>query len=103
VGGFLRLFSGGIRAALARWRLHALINQAVARAAKHESQSIASHAVRIGQVARGYADRRLDAGRRVAEFRLYARLFSFWHVLHIPLFFMLLIAGIAHVIAVNVY
>ena len=34
---------------------------------------------------------------------LYARLFSWWHVLHIPLFFMLLIAGIAHVIAVNIY
>ena len=54
-------------------------------------------------VARNYADRRLDAGRRTAEYRAYARLFSFWHVLHMPLFFMLLVAGIVHVVAVNIY
>ncbi len=58
---------------------------------------------RLGEVARHYADRRLEAGRRMAEYKLYARLFSFWHVLHIPLFFMLLIAGIVHVVAINVY
>jgi hypothetical protein len=28
---------------------------------------------------------------------------SLWHVLHLPLFFMLLVAGIVHVISVNVY
>jgi hypothetical protein len=99
----LHVFTSGLRAALARWRLHALIHQAVVRAIEHESEEIVAHARRIRQVARGYADRRLDTGRRVAEYRVYARLFSFWHVLHIPLFFMLLIAGIAHVIAVNVY
>ena len=53
--------------------------------------------------ARSYAYRRLEAGRRMPEYRLYAQLFSLWHVLHIPLFFMLLIAGIVHVMAVNVY
>jgi len=37
------------------------------------------------------------------EYRIYERMFSFWHVLHIPLFFMLLIAGTVHVIAINVY
>jgi hypothetical protein len=45
----------------------------------------------------------LEAGRRMAEYKMYARLFSLWHVLHIPLFFMLLIAGVVHVIAINVY
>jgi hypothetical protein len=34
---------------------------------------------------------------------MYEGLFSLWHVLHLPLFFMLLIAGITHVVAVNVY
>lgn len=102
-GRFLHVFTAGGRAALARWRLHRLIHRAVALAVQHESENISRHARRIGAVARHYADRRLDAARRVAEYRLYARLFSFWHVLHIPLFFMLLIAGIAHVIAVNVY
>ncbi len=103
VGTLLHVFTAGGRAALARWRLHRLIRRTVAMATADESQHIARHAPGIAAAACRYADRRLDAGRRVAEYRLYARLFSFWHVLHIPLFFMLLIAAIAHVIAVNIY
>ena len=56
-----------------------------------------------GQAARELAFRHIDAVRRVAELSTYERLFSLWHVLHLPLFFMLLVAGIVHVIAVNVY
>ena len=44
-----------------------------------------------------------SATRRVAEFQGYERLFSLWHALHIPLIFMLIIAALIHVIAVNVY
>ena len=103
IGRSLHVFTAGARAALARWRLHRLIDRALGRAIADQSPSVSGHAQRIGAAVRAYADRRLDARRRVAEYRLYARLFSYWHVLHIPLFFMLLIAGIAHVIAVNVY
>jgi hypothetical protein len=102
-GRLAQFFTAAARSMLGRWRLHRMVRRAVARAVRDESESIARHARRISMVARGYADRRLDAARRVAEYRLYARLFSLWHVLHIPLFFMLLIAGIVHVIAVNVY
>jgi len=41
--------------------------------------------------------------RSVAEFDFYARLFALWHVLHIPLFTMLVVSGIVHVIAVHMY
>jgi hypothetical protein len=44
-----------------------------------------------------------SAVRHVAEYSLYARLFALWHVLHLPLFVMMLITGIVHVIAVHVY
>jgi len=40
---------------------------------------------------------------REAQYSFYERMFSLWHVVHIPLFFMLLIAGIAHVVAVHMY
>jgi hypothetical protein len=103
VGRAVKVLSAGTRAMFARWRIHRLIRKAVRRAMNSESESIVRHADRIAKVARHYADRRLEACRRIAEYRLYARLFSLWHVLHIPLFFMLLIAGIVHVIAVNVY
>ncbi|MCB1591823.1 MAG: pyridine nucleotide-disulfide oxidoreductase [Alphaproteobacteria bacterium] len=39
----------------------------------------------------------------VAEFGCYERLFSLWHVLHIPLFFLMVIAAIVHIIAVHQY
>ncbi len=103
IGRFLHVFTAGARAAMARWRLHRLINLAVTGAIAEGPLGIRRHARRIGAAVHTYANRRLDARRRVAEYRLYARLFSFWHVLHIPLFFLLLIAGIAHVIAVNIY
>lgn len=40
---------------------------------------------------------------RLANFSIYERLFSLWHIFHIPLFFLLLISGIVHVIAVHIY
>ena len=43
------------------------------------------------------------AVRRIAEFSFYRRMFSFWHVLHLPLFVMMIITGIVHVIAVHMY
>jgi hypothetical protein len=100
---FLHLFSGPYRMARARWALRREIKHAVSKALMRDSPLIAKHAHRIAEVARRYADRRIEAGRRTSEYKMYARLFSFWHVLHIPLFFMLLIAGVVHVIAINVY
>lgn len=44
-----------------------------------------------------------NAVRRIAEFGFYQRMFSLWHVLHMPLFVMMLITGIVHVIAVHMY
>jgi hypothetical protein len=102
-GRCLHLFTGGIRAAVARFLVRREINRAVRYAARRESVLIARHAHRLAAVARNYADRRLEAGRRMAEYQMYAKLFSLWHVLHIPLFFMLLIAGVVHIVAVNVY
>lgn len=57
----------------------------------------------LREPARAYVDRRLDVTRRVAEFQGYERLSSLWQSLHIPLIFVMVIAAIIHVIAVNVY
>jgi hypothetical protein len=103
IARFLHLFTGPVRMAMARWIVRREIEEALNEASRRESPLIAKHAHRIAAGARRYAYRRLEAGRRVQEYQMYARLFSFWHVLHIPLFFMLLIAGIVHVIAINMY
>jgi hypothetical protein len=45
----------------------------------------------------------MRATRKVLEFHFYERLFSLWHVLHLPFFFMMLFSGIVHVVAVHMY
>lgn len=41
--------------------------------------------------------------RKAAAFKLYERLFSLWHILHLPLFFMMIITAIIHIFAVHMY
>jgi hypothetical protein len=86
----------------ARYRLRRYIRLELI-AASRASATLAQHRKRLNTVACEYVDRRLNAARRVGTFQAYERLFSLWHVLHLPLFFMLLIAGIVHVIAVHLY
>ena len=57
----------------------------------------------LQRTAYAYIENRISATRRVIELSAFERLFSLWHALHLPLFFMLLVAGIVHVIAVHVY
>lgn len=40
---------------------------------------------------------------RIAQFTLFERLSSLWHVLHMPLFFMMVISALLHVLAVHMY
>ena len=54
-------------------------------------------------LAKQFARRHIDLVRRAAELGTYERLFALWHLLHLPLFFMLLVAGIVHVVAVHLY
>ncbi len=50
------------------------------------------------------ADRRAPAAvQRVAQFGVFERLFSCWHVLHVPLVYMMVLSAIAHVVAVHMY
>lgn len=45
----------------------------------------------------------LSAIVRSCEFSIYEGLFGLWHVLHYPLFLMMVISGIVHVFAVHMY
>ena len=99
----MHLLTGPVRMARARHLVRREIRIAVRRVRERDATLAGRSARRLAVAARRYAYRRFDAGRRVAETKAYARMFSWWHVLHIPLFFLLLIAGIAHVIAVNLY
>ena len=45
----------------------------------------------------------LDTTRKTGQLMTYERMFAIWHVLHLPLFVMLIITGFIHVFAVHVY
>ena len=48
-------------------------------------------------------DATLTSLQRAAQFTTYERLFSLWHVLHIPFVYMMVFSAIAHVVAVHMY
>ena len=54
-------------------------------------------------LARAHISLYLTTVRNIAELSFYERLFSMWHLLHLPLFFLLVITGFIHVYAVHVY
>jgi hypothetical protein len=100
--GFLKPLVVALAGLRARWSLHSYVRRSVRQAARN-SPVIAAQVQRLRRTAYAYVDKRLSATRRVAQFEGYERLFSLWHALHIPLIFMLAIAAVVHVIAVNVY
>jgi hypothetical protein len=90
------------RHARSRARLRRYVRAAIrVTAARHKA--VAKQSDRFERVAFDYISRRMKLTREVVEFRIYERLFSIWHVLHMPLFLMLIAAGIVHVISVHVY
>jgi hypothetical protein len=72
-----------LRAATERWT-----DEKLARRIRNRRALIAAH---------------LRAVQRVAQFGVFERLFSWWHVLHVPLVYMMVLSAIAHVIAVHMY
>jgi hypothetical protein len=52
---------------------------------------------------RSFIGEHLRRVRRVAELGSYERMFSIWHVFHLPFFYMLVVAALIHVLAVHMY
>ncbi|MBI5006938.1 MAG: hypothetical protein HZB95_07400 [Nitrosomonadales bacterium] len=52
---------------------------------------------------RGKIDDFLEAVRDAAQFHTYERLFSMWHIFHIPLVYMMVFSAVYHVYAVHAY
>ena len=50
-----------------------------------------------------FVDRYSLSLRKVATFRIYERLFSLWHILHLPLFIMMIITAVIHIFATHIY
>lgn len=78
------------------------LDEALTRLAARGNWDPKSHAKRQ-QLARKLVRRYLNAVVRVAQFTAYERLFSLWHVAHIPFVYLLVISSVVHVVAVHAY
>lgn len=53
--------------------------------------------------ARRLVDDYLLTLQRVAQYQVYVRLFSLWHVAHVPFIYLMVITAVVHVVAVHAY
>ena len=98
----LRFLALGLHAAAARRRCTKETIEALERVATRKHWSPEDLERRIAR-RRKLIARHLAAVQRVAQFAAFERLFSIWHVLHVPLVYMMVLSAIAHVIAVHMY
>ncbi len=102
VHGILRVAGAGLAT---RWGALVLGLRArrslarVGRAAGWDAERLAREREAVLEYIDGY----LDTVRRVVEFGFYERVFAAWHILHVPLFVLLGLAALVHVVAVHTY
>jgi hypothetical protein len=92
----------GIRARVIRYQLLRDVRSTIAAEAKRRGWSRRTREQRIDAIAELVA-LHLAAVGKVAAFAFYERLFGLWHVLHLPLFFILILAAAIHVVAVHLF
>jgi hypothetical protein len=67
------------------------------------SPAVAEHRKRLEATTQRYIRQHLRQVRKVAQLGFYERLFSLWHIVHVPFLFMLIFAAIVHILAVHMY
>lgn len=76
--------------------------QELQRAAAN-SEIVARDRMRIYRTTARYIKDYTTLFGRVAQYSFYERLFALWHVLHLPIFFMMVLSVLVHVLAVHMY
>lgn len=87
---------------LVRYKLKRLARIDLAEKSR-QSTAIAADEKRLRRVANKYIGDYVDMLARVAQFSFYERMFSLWHVFHLPFFLMLVLSACVHVLAVHMY
>ncbi len=85
-----------------RVKMHFSIRREL-RARSVLSETVRSNTKKLRRTANAYAAQQVKLMRQVAQISFYERLFSLWHVFHMPLFILLVISALVHVLAVHMY
>ncbi len=73
------------------------------KAVARQSDIVARDYKRLMRAASRYIRDYTRLTGRVAQFSFYERLFALWHVLHLPIFFMMVLSVVFHILAVHMY
>lgn len=87
---------------LERWMLMRTARKDL-RAAAVNNPVVAANYQPLYRSARKYVRNYTALSGRIAQFSFYERLFGLWHVLHLPIFFMMILSALVHVLAVHMY
>ncbi|MBK7649281.1 MAG: hypothetical protein IPJ12_19490 [Betaproteobacteria bacterium] len=55
------------------------------------------------RIAREDIDRYLNSVVKASQLAVWERLFSYWHIIHLPFLYLLVFSGVVHVVAVHMY
>lgn len=55
------------------------------------------------RIAREDIDRYLNSVVKASQLAVWERLFSYWHIIHVPFLYLLVFSGVVHVVAVHMY
>ena len=99
---FWRLLTLSHRAQYVYVHCRTNIKRGIRQKARESGWSVAQSRMRYGLITRLVKDY-LDGVREMVTFKVFEKVFSYWHLLHVPLVILLLLSGIAHVIAVHMY
>lgn len=73
------------------------------KAAAQKSSIVARDHKRLYRTASKFIRDYMSLVGRVAQFSFYERLFALWHVLHLPIFLLMIVSALFHVLAVHMY
>lgn len=100
--GLRRSLSWTVKYYIVRARLYMIIRRELgARAAV--SETLQANAKNLRRTANAYAAQQVGLMRQVAQNAFYERLFSLWHLFHMPMFLLLVVSALVHVLAVHMY
>lgn len=97
-----RFFSIGMKANQMQRKTMREIKQLLTQRAEERHWNNAKLTQRL-ELANRMAGAYLKSAQSVAQFSIYERTFALWHVLHIPLVYMLVLSSVFHIVAVHMY
>ncbi|MGV6801542.1 MAG: pyridine nucleotide-disulfide oxidoreductase [bacterium] len=84
-------------------KLHSKLKQNFKRGMKKARQDRDKAAMAKYRSYLGFSKKYFQHIEQAAELGFYERLFAAWHILHLPLFFLLVVSAVVHVTAVHLY